>query len=172
FNNYMRRIRFELLLAVNILGEQFREMALMVSPALILGDTVNKIAEFDDQITKTASNLEVFKDTNERLFNALGDEVRRAVLGTRFIATDGAEAVNVFAEAGFNTTQSLAALRPTLDLAASGFVSVEHAAEIAAGAIRQFGLDAVGLEDTTRSLQKINDIMVQAQLTGLSTVQN
>lgn len=172
FNNYMRRIRFELLLAVNILGEQFREMALMVSPALILGDTVNKIAEFDDQITKTASNLEVFKDTNERLFNALGEEVRRAVLGTRFIATDGAEAVNVFAEAGFNTTQSLAALRPTLDLAASGFVSVEHAAEIAAGAIRQFGLDAVGLEDTTRSLQKINDIMVQAQLTGLSTVQN
>ena len=166
-----RRLRFEMLLAVNILGEQFREFALLTSPALIIGDTVNKVAEFDDQVTKLAGNLKVFKDVQPGLFRAISDEIREIAKETRFLADDVTKAANVFALAGFDAATAIASTRPALELAQAGFLDVETAASISAAAIKQFGLESTTAAQAAASLQRVNNLLVEAQLSGLTTVQ-
>lgn len=64
-----------------------------------------------------------------------------AGIATQFSPTEAVEGLNVLAQQGFNTANSIRLLRPALDLAAGGSISIEQAAESMTAAVHVFGLD-------------------------------
>jgi len=73
---------------------------------------------------------------------------------TAFSATDAANAMQMMATAGFNTTDIMAALPGVLDLAAAGSVGLAEAAEIAGDILNGYGMKA-------GDIGKVNDILAR-----------
>jgi TP901 family phage tail tape measure protein len=78
---------------------------------------------------------------------------------TIFTASQSAEAMRAFGLAGFTTNEIMAALGPTLNLAAAGSMDMGTAADIAAKVTRGFGIDAEG---TTHAM----DVLTKAFTTS------
>lgn len=75
-------------------------------------------------------------------FESLDSEAKRLGETTVFTASQAAEAMSVFAVAGFSVDEIFAALAPTLDLAAAGQIGIAEAADITSKAMRSMGIAA------------------------------
>lgn len=75
-------------------------------------------------------------------FKKLNDLALKLGADTTFSAKQAAEGMENLASAGFKTNEVMAAMPGMLDLAASGGLDIASASEIAASALRGFGLDA------------------------------
>lgn len=75
-------------------------------------------------------------------FKKLNDQALQLGQDTAFSASQAADGMENLASAGFNVTEVMQAMPGMLDLAASGGLEVADASDIAASALRGFGLDA------------------------------
>ncbi len=87
-------------------------------------------------------------------FDKLAVEAKRLGESTVFSASQAAEAMGFFALAGFNTSQILKSMKPTLDLAAAGQLEIAQAADIAAKIMAGMGISADELGNAVDVLTK------------------
>ncbi len=87
-------------------------------------------------------------------FTRLEQEAKRLGATTVFSASQAAEAMSSFALAGFSVDQILAAIGPTLDLAAAGQIEIGEAADITAKLMAGMGLSAGELGNAVDVLAK------------------
>lgn len=122
--------------AMDAVGRSALAIGAIAAAAFVIA--VKSAADFDQKM----SNVQAA--TNETAENM--DELRAAALqagrDTAFSANEAADAVTELAKAGVATADILSgALTGALDLAAAGEISVARAAEIAATAMTQFGIE-------------------------------
>jgi len=86
-------------------------------------------------------------------FEKLEAAARKMAIGTVFTATETAEALKFLAMAGFDATESIAALPGTLNLALIGELELGRATDIATDTLRAFGMEA-------EELDNVVDVMV------------
>ncbi|GIW56331.1 MAG: hypothetical protein KatS3mg082_2735 [Nitrospiraceae bacterium] len=92
-------------------------------------------------------------------FAALKQQARELGKSTVFTASQAAEAMSFFALAGFDVQQILAAVAPTLSLAAAGQIEIAQAADIAAKIMAGMGIEA-------GELGRVVDVMAKAMTTA------
>lgn len=95
-------------------------------------------ANFESQMAR----VKALTGASEDQFSRLETEAKRLGAQTVFSASQAAEAMSYFALAGFNVDQILAAIGPTLDLAAAGQIEIAEAADIAAKIMAGMGIAA------------------------------
>ena len=103
--------------------------------ALPVGFAIRDFIHFDDAITRAGLAAGV---TGAEL-DKLEDAARKAGKETQRSATDSAEALEAFALAGYNVEQSIALLRPALNLAVIAKLSVSEAAKAVTSDLKKFG---------------------------------
>ena len=87
-------------------------------------------------------------------FAALREEARRLGRATEYSANEAADAMSIFAMAGFKTKDVITAMTPTLDFAAASGLDLASAADIAARVMGGMQLQASDLEHTMDVLTK------------------
>jgi len=102
-----------------------------------LGIATKTFAAYEDQMAIVKA---VTGATTEE-FKKMEDVVEKLGRTTSFTASEVAEGMTSLGRAGFNATQAIAAIPGVLNLARSTATELGTAAEIAAGAVRGFGLD-------------------------------
>lgn len=121
---------------LDTLGSSAGKVGLVAAAGL--GAAVLKAADFDAAMSKVSAAT---GETSENM-----DKLRQAALDagaqTVFSATEAADGIEQLAKAGVSTEAILSGgLTGALDLAAAGEMAVGDAAEVAAKAMAQFGLD-------------------------------
>ena len=94
----------------------------------------------------------------------LTEKARMLGKSTVFAATEAADAMSAFALAGFSVQEMLAAVGPTLDLAAAAQLSMAESAEIAAGIMRSMAIPVEGLT-------RVMDVIAKTFTTSMTTAQ-
>ena len=99
--------------------------------------------------TKTAGDFEAAMKEVEAISGATGqslqdleDTARRLGETTQFSATEAAQGMAFLSRAGFDATETVAAMPSVLDLAAAGKMELANAADIASNVLQGFRLDA------------------------------
>jgi TP901 family phage tail tape measure protein len=87
-------------------------------------------------------------------FKTLREEARRLGRVTEYSANQAADAMSVFAMAGFNTTDIITSMTPTLDFAAASGLDIAQAADIAARVMGGMQIEAKDLAHTMDVLTK------------------
>jgi TP901 family phage tail tape measure protein len=107
---------------------------------LIASQSVKTFATFEKEMAGVAA---VTGATGED-FGKLEALSKKMGETTIFTASQSAEAMRSFGLAGFETDEIMAALGPTLNLAAAGSMSMGEAADIAAKVTKGYGIEAEG----------------------------
>lgn len=127
------------------LGRSVRNLALATGGVLTfagaIGQVKTSIGVFEG-FEKRMAGVQAVSGATERQFGQLEAQTRELGKTTIFSATQAAEAQENLARAGFTVEENLAALPATLDLAASSELGLATAADIAAGTLRGFQVDA------------------------------
>ena len=116
--------------------------------------------EFDDTMRMVGA---VSNATGEE-YTKLTDLALKMGATTRYTATQAAEGLKYLGMAGLTANQQLAALPPTLNLAAAAGMDLGRAADISTNVMTAYGLKA---EELTR----VSDVMTQAFTNSNSTTQ-
>jgi len=103
-------------------------------------------------------------------FKALEDVARKTGKTTEFTASQSAEALNFLAMAGFNATQSVAALPGVVDLATAAGIDLAEATDVATDALGAFGLATKDGEQLGKNLARMNDVIAKTTTTANTTV--
>ncbi len=98
---------------------------------------------FQDEMGRVGATL----DANEADLAKLTAKARELGTATSWSAREAAGGMEELASAGFNTTQIIDAMAPTLSLARAGKIQIAQAAEIAGVALNSFGLEAANMGD-------------------------
>lgn len=139
---------------VAAIGRQLGAMGLMGTTAL--GLSARTFATFEQAM----SRVKAVTGATETEFAALNAQARELGASTVFTATEAAQAMGMLATAGFKTNDILAAMPGVLDLAAAGQVEIAEAADVAAKAMNNMGIQA-------REMSRVADLMAKAAGTGL-----
>ena len=132
-------------------GIAFAGMARAISGA------VATFAKFETKLVKTAAII----GTSGGEMGELENRARSLARTTQFSATEVAGAMQFLAQAGAGFEGTMAAIEPTLTLAAAGMIDVARAADITTNVMAAFGLE-------TDQLAMAGDIMISAA-TGANT---
>lgn len=126
--------------------------ALAIGRKLVQGvtDAVRVFSEFESQM----SSVRAISGATEAQMSSLTKQAKDLGRTTVFTAREAAAAQQTFAKAGFDVNEVMSALPGTLDLAAAGELGMGEAADIAAQAIRSFGLEAGNATDIADLLAK------------------
>lgn len=128
-----------------VLRRTFTRTFAALAGGAVLVAAIRGMAQFEDQIALAGA---VARATGDDL-----DQMREKALElgatTRFSATQAAGAFVNLSRAGFTVNESLSAIQSTLDFAVAGSIDLARASDIAATAVRGFGLQA---EDTGRAV--------------------
>lgn len=106
--------------------------------ALMMRTATKTFADFESEMAKVKARL----DDGDKGFQNLWDSAIQFGKRTMFGATQAAQGMTLFAEAGFTSQQIAAVMKATLDLAAAGMVDVSEAASVARSAMVAFNLPA------------------------------
>lgn len=104
-------------------------------------EMVSTFAEFESNIVRTGAILR----TTEENFAAIEAEALRLGATTRFFSTDIAKGMSEMAKSGLQTEEILAAMGPTLDLAAAELMTLAEATERTLDVMAAFQLPATEL---------------------------
>jgi len=115
----------------------------MLAGGVLVHSAIRTLAQFEE----TMARLRGVTGATERQFAALTEKARELGSVTRFSASQAAEGLLSLSRIGFTVNESLASIGATLDLATAQSMDFATAADIAASAVRQFGLQA---SDTQR----------------------
>lgn len=108
---------------------------------------------FEQQMSRVQAILDLDKTSAD--MDKLTKSAREWGAASSFSPTEAAQAQHALASAGFTTNQVLDALGGTLQLAEAGQVELARAAQIAAGTLNGFGLQA-------KEITRVNDVMLRA----------
>lgn len=111
---------------------------------------VKTFAEFEQKMAR----VKALTGANVQDFERLTAEARRLGEETVFSASQAAEAMSFFALAGYKVDQILAAIGPTLDMAAAGQIGIAESADIAAKIMAGMGIEADHLGESVDILTK------------------
>jgi TP901 family phage tail tape measure protein len=103
---------------------------------------------------QSMSRVKALTGASAKEFKALREEARRLGRATEFSANEAADAMSIFAMAGFKTNDVITAMTPTLDFAAASGLDLASAADIAARVMGGMQLEAKDLEHTMDVLTK------------------
>lgn len=109
-----------------------------VGAGLILRSAVSSIAQFE----QTMLTLRGVTGATDEELQRFSDTARGLGATTRFTAAQAGDALLTLAKAGLNVDQSIAAVTPTLNIAATEMISLEESADIVVATLGQFGLAA------------------------------
>jgi len=109
----------------------------------------NVIKNFEKEMSNVKA---LVGDITDNEFKAMEAEARRLGATTRFSATEAASGLKFLSLAGFESRESIAALEPTLNLAAAGAIDLGNAADIASNIATQFGIKAENLNRVVDTL--------------------
>lgn len=133
--------------AFNLLGQGALAMGTAIAAGV--GLAVARFAEFDQQM----SFVQAATHETTQNMGLLRDAALEAGASTVFSATEAAQAIEELAKAGVATEDILGGgLDGALDLAAAGGLDVARAAEIAAVALKTFGLEG-------RDMSHVSDLL-------------
>ncbi len=104
--------------------------------------------DFEQQIAKVGA----ISQSSAKDLQRLHDAALEAGLATKFSPIEAAQGLEALASQGFNAAESIRLLKPALDLAAGGGISVESATASTAAAVRVFGLN---MEAATKVADKL-----------------
>lgn len=114
-------------------------------------------AAFTAAIQRAGMVAEGVRGQSASLSASLRDVAMSAAMATGFDPTQIANGLESIAAMGFNASQSIAMIRPALDLAAGGGITVASAASAMTSAIKVFGLAASDSGDVADKLKGIAD---------------
>lgn len=139
---------------VGALGAKMGAASLaMLGPNIAAAKT---FAGFEQSMAKVRAII----NPTAREFELLNEKAKLLGATTQFTASDAARGMATFAQANFKTNQILAAMLPTLDLAAAGEMDVAEAADIAAQIMNSMNISAdkvgVAIDVLTKATQTAN----------------
>lgn len=149
------------------LGSQLKSVGANLSAALTLplagiaAASVKMAADFEQSMNK----VEALGEITGKSLKALEDQAIELGAKTKFSAKDAADGMAELAAAGFNAAQVTASIPAVLDLASAGALEVGRAAEIAAGLMGGFGIEAEGMG-------KAVDVIAKAAASGSQSVED
>lgn len=126
------------------IGDSFSKVGGTITTSItvpILGLTT-AAASIGNNFEKQMSRVQAIAGATKEQLKQLTNQAVELGASTSFGASEAAEGMENLASAGFNTTEIMKAMPGLLDLAASSGADLATASEIAASAIRGFGLDA------------------------------
>jgi TP901 family phage tail tape measure protein len=103
---------------------------------------------------QSMARVKALTGASTKEFKALREEARRLGRATEYSANQAADAMSIFAMAGFKTNDVITAMAPTLDFAAASGLDLASAADIAARVMGGMQLEAKDLEHTMDVLTK------------------
>ena len=126
-------------------GKQIKAVMLPMIGLMGVMKSINVIRNFEKSMATLgavsgAINLQTRETTNA--FAEMKEMARELGGTTEFTASQAADAMLNLARAGFTARESLASIKPVLDLATSANIGLAESANIVSEAIRQFSLEA------------------------------
>lgn len=115
-----------------------------------LGTVVKDFKEFDDLMRQAGA----ISGATGKQFEGMTEIALRMGRETRYTASNAADGLVKMSMAGFSASEQIAALPGIMQLAAAGNMDIATSTDIAAGALRTYGVDA-------SNLSSINDIFVK-----------
>lgn len=135
--------------------------AVATALAVVIAKSTDVGANFEEAMSEVVATMGI--DTTAKDYEILSDKAKELGAETKFTATEAANALQLLAQAGYDTTQQLKAVPEVLNLAASGNIELAHATEICTTSMAALGL-------TVNDLKSFTDkVAVAAQATN-STV--
>lgn len=132
-----------------------------IALAAVIAKSTEVGANFEEAMSEVVATMGI--DTTAKDYEILADKAKELGAETKFTATEAANALQLLAQAGYDTTQQLKAVPEVLNLAASGNIELAHATEICTTSMAALGL-------TVNDLKSFTDkVAVAAQATN-STV--
>lgn len=129
-------------------------MAMMAVGAGGLKASFNLAGSFGD-FEQSLARVGFISSASEEDLARLGAAAKQAGIDTQFSPTEAVLGLQNLASVGFNADQSLAALNPSLGLAAGGMLSVEQSTATLSAALKAFGHDASEAGHVANQLLKI-----------------
>lgn len=123
-------------------------------------------AEFEQTLVNAAAKFPEGIRRGSAAFLELENTARRVGKTTEFTASQAAEGLNFLAMAGFNASQSIAALPPLVDLATASSVDLATAADIATDTLGAFGLANENAAIQAANLSRVNDVLAKVTTTA------
>lgn len=138
--------------------------------AIALGGTaVKAFASFDSAMVQS---LAIMGDVSDSMKKRMGDAAEELSHHVTFSATELAGAYYSLASAGMNASQSIAALPQVAKFAQAGMMSVDNAAELAAGGLNAMGLASKDPQENLKQLTRVTDVLTLANNKGIGTLQD
>lgn len=132
-------------------------MAVFTAGAVGLGASfklAGAAGEFDQGLAK----VQAITQATSADLKLLEKAALNAGLATQFSPTEAVDGLGALGAVGFNAKESVAALKPSLDLAAGGMIGVEDATKTVAAGLKVFGLEADQAGNTADKLLKISNL--------------
>lgn len=131
----------------NIGREMMKASAVLAAPQAL---AIKTFGSFE----KSMSRVKALTRATDEQFQALSRRAQDLGRDTVFTAGDAADAMSVFALAGFKVEQILKAVGPALDLAAAGQIGIAEAGDISAKIMAGMGMTAEELAGAVDILAK------------------
>ena len=132
--------------------------AVATALSVVMAKATQVGADFEEAMAEVVATMGI--DTAANDYEILADKAKELGAATKFTATEAANALQLLAQAGYDTTQQLKAVPEVLNLAASGKIELAHATKICTTSMAALGL-------TVNDLQSFTDkVAVAAQATN------
>lgn len=142
----------------------------IASAALL--DVIRVGSDFEKTLMSATARFPGNIRRGTQAFEELREAAERVGATTEFDAQQAAGALNVFAAAGFNAQQAIAALPGAGDLATVAALGLDEAASLAADSLGALGLKTADAAQLGRNLTRVNDIMAKStQLANTSATE-
>lgn len=112
-------------------------------------------ADFEQAMIEAGVSFDIFEQKGNDTFERLKELALQLGAATKYTATEAAQALTIFGQAGFTASEAMAALPETLKTAAANSVSIADAAELTTAVMRSMGKEA-------KDLAHVNDAMTVA----------
>ncbi|MGD9156802.1 MAG: phage tail tape measure protein [Desulfobacteraceae bacterium] len=138
---------------------QLAAVTALFAGGAFLGSAVKTFTQFDDVMRQAGAVTNATKGEME----AMTEQAKEMGKTTRFTASDAANGLRLLGMAGFEASESTAALPGVLNLAAAGSIDLGTAADIATNVLAGFGLEV-------ENLGQVNDVLVQTFTSSNTTI--
>lgn len=125
-------------------------------------EVTSQFISFDDSIVSASakfSDLNLATKEGQRTMDELKKTAREVGETTQFTATQAAKGLDNMALAGFTARQSMALLKPMVDLSTVAQVDFNEATEIAVKSLGAFGLRTKDTAKLTANFARVNDVL-------------
>ena len=100
--------------------------------------TIAAVAEFDQSL----KNLQAITDATDNEVEALGNEIKRVAVETRYGINEVAEGATIIGQAGYSATETMSVLGAAMNLAQGSMSSVSASADLLTTVLASFNLQA------------------------------